>query len=376
MGCGSKLRGLLDPRVAMAYIINKLLHNIMTIQISIAQKAVAEAQRANIPVPAIVPIMPSAFGPAGFVPTDKLMDNSLSSTATSLLNKSNEILDTAQRISDASRTIFSINTGIGLFENLRTEQALFSGEDPFSREWWDYAIDTHSGDVTNLSDLTAEYYSWIGISGASRNMNDYDAGASYIGKLAVRGDNLAWKTIAAMTYSIVMGVVSTIKLDFGGIYKNAKTTLSIIEQLTELGAKLNDPFRELKELILEMLQESMMYGRYSDTYLIRYMTIYINSIGDMDYNIQNRERLNYVNSAIDGDLFGLWFAGGLLYDAGRAGDLFFGEKPLDTRRFLGLPDSGTGHMRSMEAERMGDIANNMYSNRAGERHFGIKPMVS
>ena len=85
--------------------------------------------------------------------------------------------------------------------------------------------------------------------------------------------------------------------------------------------------------------------------------------------------LAFTNAFINGSM-NLWRAGGVLYDAPKAGDLQFNVTGnLNTVRFLGMEDKNTNNWYSWTNDKYHDFSSKTFGNMAGDMFFSVKPIV-
>ena len=85
--------------------------------------------------------------------------------------------------------------------------------------------------------------------------------------------------------------------------------------------------------------------------------------------------LAFTNAFINGSM-NLWRAGGVLYDAPKAGDVQFNVTGnLNTVRFLGIEDKNTNDWHSWTNDKYHDFSSKTFGSMAGDMFFSVKPIV-
>ena len=93
------------------------------------------------------------------------------------------------------------------------------------------------------------------------------------------------------------------------------------------------------------------------------------------YEVEQQQRLEFTNDFINGKKH-LWMAGGILYDAPKAGDLHFNVTGnLNTVRFLGMEDKNTNDWYNWTNDKYHDFSSKTFGNMAGDMFFSVKPIV-
>jgi len=98
--------------------------------------------------------------------------------------------------------------------------------------------------------------------------------------------------------------------------------------------------------------------------------------GYYQYNqMLNEQRLTFTNTWINGSM-NYWFAGGMLYDAPKAGDIMFHPTgKLPTTKFLGLENENNSNFMEWDGGKMHDYQKKVYGNMAGDNFFGVSPLA-
>lgn len=245
-----------------------------------------------------------------------------------------------------------------------------SDENFFSDEWWDDFFDIKTDNTYDMLEIKDEPASWIGITGGSKFVRNYEYGANHIGKLAAKGDNQAWKMIAGMTISIILLVISAGKSSY------AWTTLTgiiwSVVSLYSLGSGIYG--------IIQILKSIEDLGSYlqgeSEAALHEKLAMLIDLYGQLEYDKEKALQFNFLSRSIDGTLQEYWMAGGKLYDAPRAGDIFFDPAgAMHTTRFLGLEDKNVNTWTRNAHGKIGDIFTRTFPNLAGGPFFEINKLA-
>lgn len=392
MGCGSKIKDLLNPLTVLNMLTfdapskileqqNRDLRNILSFSVNLTQQVSAEAGRLQDnfkinfgPMPTVGGFLSDAIIDS-IVDKAKITENVVTKTAEKITYASDKAtrettkaLADVKKVTETAQLFHMMTSGIGIIEHTMWSAALESEENPLSDEWWGDVFDLRQQDVRDVLEMQEEFYSLFGASGMNTDFYNFDTAATEIAKLAAHGDTTAWKTIAVFTVQISRIVWHIIANDWTGAIAIFMGLMDMILEITELGEMMNDIYRGIN------IYDLMNMYRNSPTEMFGFFIGNFKYIFELQRKLIEQDRLRYVQSNISGDMSGLWMAGGMLYDSGRAGGLFFGEKTLDTRTFLGLRDTNMGHRKKVQAERMGDIVNNFMPVKAGDRAFGSGPM--
>ena len=144
---------------------------------------------------------------------------------------------------------------------------------------------------------------------------------------------------------------------------------------TELydGAKIADEFKKLLDLARGQQER--------DPFWKPWKPVWKNGISPVifprDYSgaMTDANRLDYTNDWINGSM-NMWMAGGVLYDAPRAGDsMFHVDGDLNTTKFLSKPDYNQTTWSDWNTGQYHSYNKKVFGNMAGDEFFAVSPLA-
>ena len=209
-------------------------------------------------------------------------------------------------------------------------------------------VDAHIKVVHDITEYSIDAMDFVaddifGVSGAFELLYNVNDGAEYIAYGIVEGDEKAIAVGAMVAVSVVLTVVS-----FGGATPLLASSLGALSGLMAGGMGVTMTLMAVGYVALGV------YTLYSIALPFAEIGKALKQGGmagvvEQAQKVRDAMNLAYVNDNINGSM-AYWMAGGLLYDAPRAGDIFFNTTgDLNTTKFLGLqnrnssPDSIVRH---------------------------------
>lgn len=206
-----------------------------------------------------------------------------------------------------------------------------------------------------------------------RRIEDIGKGLEYLTKESFDGN---WKAALGLTVSIASIVLAGYSL-----YKAFSAAFDVAGLFSDFGGE-----NLLSGFVSATIYATAVVGIVSlAIYSIYSVVMQFADLGEALRNmknapqiaerIQNQMRLDYTSSWINGSM-GLWMAGGMLYDAPRAGDVQF--KPdgnLNTLVFLGKQNLNTSKFGMYQHGHIGRYNDMRMPHLAGHEFFSVKPLA-
>ncbi len=211
----------------------------------------------------------------------------------------------------------------------------------------------------------------IGLGGIVDTAEDFLTGVAYL-----TSETLAGNWSAAGQLAVIIGSVALTIATFGATSTATLATLSAYN----LGVTSTLVLNTIYYTTLYAGMASAIYSIYGIVISTAELGAIVSAGGTTSLFIQlnamkNAMNLAFVSSWINGSM-NFWMAGGVLYDAPRAGDVLFNPTGnMNTTKFLNIPDRNSNLWMKWESGRMHDFQKSVFGNLAGNEFFAVSPLA-
>ena len=230
----------------------------------------------------------------------------------------------------------------------------------------DFGVDLTADFVEANLDAIDYVGSAFGVDDITGSLHDINEGVRYLSHESLDGNWKAAATLGVLVASVYLAVIS------GGAAFS--TTMSILGSLglggtagvivgyTIMGAIIVSSIMSIYGVALSL--EAI--GKYANN---------PNALMRMAQQMRDSMNLAFTNAWINGSM-NLWRAGGLLYDAPRAGDLKFNVTGnMNTVKFLNIQDQNKSTWMDWSEGKYHNFHRKNFGNMAGDEFFSVAPMA-